>query len=317
MNIVVGNSAGVFSGLTCQLAWMLVAENPKNELDLQLHTINKTSTWGNHFLDYEPSGLTCLESSNCDNYEEVLGENLLLKFFKKSKLINTDIRESIYLESNPMDTDKSFIKEYPSSLILGGKGCSKEQFNNLDNLKIVTGALNRQWNKLKFNAKFDKLVKKDEELISDKKVLSIMLRTTLHYIDPRTNKPLTDYDYVMDCALESVRSKMDDYDSVLVSTQIGPFIEGFIKEFGDRCIFTDREKFDSDVDWKGGRGDAHYTMDDEEYETEYRDCLLDVLLTSKTNHILGSTSNMFMGALIMNPEVTFGPIEKLSDFEGA
>ena len=58
-------------------------------------------------------------------------------------------------------------------------------------------------------------------------------------------------------------------------------------------------------------------MDDEEYETEYRDCLLDVLLTSKTNHILGSTSNMCMGALIMNPEGTFGPIEKLSDFEGA
>ena len=66
MNLVIGNSAGVFSGLTCQLAWMLVAENPNNELNLQLHTINKTSAWGNHFLDYEPSGRTYLESSSCD-----------------------------------------------------------------------------------------------------------------------------------------------------------------------------------------------------------------------------------------------------------
>ena len=65
MNLVIGNSAGVFSGLTCQLAWMLVAENPNNELNLQLHTINKTSAWGNHFLDYEPSGRTYLESSSC------------------------------------------------------------------------------------------------------------------------------------------------------------------------------------------------------------------------------------------------------------
>ena len=85
MNLVIGNSAGVFSGLTCQLAWMLVAENPNNELNLQLHTINKTSAWGNHFLDYEPSGRTYLESSSCDNYEEVLGENVLLKFFKEQQ----------------------------------------------------------------------------------------------------------------------------------------------------------------------------------------------------------------------------------------
>ena len=39
MNLVSGKSAGVFSGLTCQLAWMLVAENPNNELNLQLHTL--------------------------------------------------------------------------------------------------------------------------------------------------------------------------------------------------------------------------------------------------------------------------------------
>ena len=150
MNLVIGNSAGVFSGLTCQLAWMLVAENPNNELNLQLHTINKTSAWGNHFLDYEPSGRTYLESSSCDNYEEVLGDNVLLKFFKESDLISTNIIESTYLESNPIDTDDIFVKEYPSYLKFGGKGCHKEQFSDLDSLKVVVESLNRQWNKLEF-----------------------------------------------------------------------------------------------------------------------------------------------------------------------
>ena len=293
MNLVIGNSAGVFSGLTCQLAWMLVAENPNNELNLQLHTINKTSAWGNHFLDYEPSGRTYLESSSCDNYEEVLGENVLLKFFKES------------------------VKEYPSYLKFGGKGCHKEQFSDLDSLKVVVESLNRQWNKLEFTNKFAKLAKKEESLIFGKKVLSIMLRTTPHYIDPRTNRPLTDPNYVMECAIESVRNKIDDYDSVLVITQIQPFIDRFVQEFGSKCIFTETQRLKTDADWKGGRSDAHYQMTDKEYELEYQNVLLDVLLASKTDHILGSTSNMFMGALIMNPNITFGSIEKLSDFGGA
>ena len=317
MNLVIGNSAGVFSGLTCQLAWMLVAENPKNELNLQLHTINKTSAWGNHFLDYEPSGRTYLESSSCDNYEEVLGENVLLKFFKESDLINTNITESTYLESNPIDTDKTFVKEYPTYLKYGGKGCHKEQFADLDSLKVVVESLNRQWNKLEFNNRFAKLAKKEESLIFGKKVLSIMLRTTPHYIDPRTNRPLTDPNYVMECAIESVKSKIDDYDSVLIITQIQPFVDRFVQEFGSKCIFTDRQRLKTDEDWKGGRSDAHYQMTDKEYELEYQNVLLDVLLASKTDHILGSTSNMFMGALIINPSITFGSIEKLSDFGGA
>ena len=121
----------------------------------------------------------------------------------------------------------------------------------------------------------------------------------------------------MECAIESVKNKIDDYDSVLVVTQIQPFVDRFVQEFGSKCIFTDRQRLKTDADWKGGRSDAHYQMTDKEYELEYQNVLLDVLLASKTDHILGSTSNMFMGALIMNPNITFGSIEKLSDFGGA
>ena len=319
MNIVVGNSAGVFSGLTCQLAWMLVAENPENDVNLQLHAINKTSAGGNHFLDYEPcppGGRSYLHSSECDNHEEIVGSNLLLKFFKESDLINTNILESTYLESNPIDVNKKFVKVYPDDLHRGGKGNSKEQFNNLETLKEVTVALNRQWNKLEFNDEFAKLVDQEEQLIAGKKVLSIMLRTTPHYIDPKTNRPLTDTNYVIDCAIESVKKRIDDYDAVLLVTQIQPFVDRFVEEFGDKCIFTDRERLATDSDWVGGRGDGNVSMTDEEYETEYRNVLLDVLLASKTKHVLGSASNMFMGTLIMNPEITFEPIDNLSDFEG-
>ena len=46
-------------------------------------------------------------------------------------------------------------------------------------------------------------------------------------------------------------------------------------------------------------------MPDIEYEIEYRNVMLDVILTSKTDFIIAGSSNMFLAALSMNPQVPF------------
>ena len=46
-------------------------------------------------------------------------------------------------------------------------------------------------------------------------------------------------------------------------------------------------------------------MSDEEYSKEYEDCILDVLLSSKSDMILGASSNMFLACLCMNPSLPF------------
>ena len=46
-------------------------------------------------------------------------------------------------------------------------------------------------------------------------------------------------------------------------------------------------------------------MSDEEYSSEYEDCILDVLLSSKSDMVLGASSNMFLACLCMNPSLPF------------
>ena len=312
MNTIIGNSAGAFSGLLCQLAWMLISEDPENDLNLQIHTSNKTNSLHRNFFSSE---------DYCTAFEEGRIKNLLLKFFKENNFISNEIPDGFtYIINHPLDVFKTgwgLIKNYPDYLLY--KSCTNKQFKDKENLEKTLKALNRQWNKLELNDKFLKLAEKEQQLISNKKVLSIMLRTTKHYLDPNTKLPLTDTEYVIKAAIDSVKNKIDNYDSVLLVTQIQPFVDEFVKEFGDNCVFTERERFKTDCDWKGGRPyfEAKDVMDDKEYEVEYRNVLLDVLLASKTSHILGSTSNMLMGALTMNPKISFSFIENLSDHEGA
>ena len=55
----------------------------------------------------------------------------------------------------------------------------------------------------------------------------------------------------------------------------------------------------------GGRPNIHITMSDDEYQREYQNVMLDVLLSSQTDLIVSASSNMFLAALCMNPEVSF------------
>ena len=126
-----------------------------------------------------------------------------------------------------------------------------------------------------------------------------MLRQTEHYQGYKAGGR-----EVLDKAIETVRSKIDDYDALLLTTQIQPFVDEFVKVFGDKCLYTQRERIPQDIDWKGGRY-THVIMPDIEYETEYRNVMLDVILTSKTDFIIAGSSNMFLAALSMNPQVPF------------
>jgi hypothetical protein len=58
-------------------------------------------------------------------------------------------------------------------------------------------------------------------------------------------------------------------------------------------------------------------MSNEEYFQEVEECLIDVLLASQTSHVMSGASNMFLGTLVINPEITFDLFESLKQFNGA
>ena len=294
MNVVSGNMAGAFSGFLSHLSWMEVADDPRNQINLQLHARNKTHYPGNSYSNYK-----WFESRSCNNFHEILEENLLFKFFKQNGYLKTnEPSDCLYTECYPIDIKDSIVN-YPDTLKYEGRGGLKEQYTDIDNLTLTRNALNKQWNKFKFNDEFGDKVKEEEQLITGKKVISLMLRQTEHYQGYKAGGR-----EVLDKAIETVRSKIDDYDALLLTTQIQPFVDEFVKVFGDKCLYTQRERIPQDIDWKGGRY-THVIMPDIEYEIEYRNVMLDVILTSKTDFIIAGSSNMFLAALSMNPQVPF------------
>lgn len=292
MNVIAGNCAGVFSGFLLQLAWMETVEKSNGEINLSLHTRNKTHCPGSSYSNYR-----WLESSEVNNFDEVLEKNVLLDCFELNEYLTREYtNEFTYFEAYPADI-KSQLKYYPEdTLKYDGRGSKKEQYVDTENLTRTRLALNHQWNKFKLIDHFNQKVKEEEKLIEGKKVMSIMLRHSGHYQGVSN---------VVEHAIESVKTKIDDYDAVLLTTVIQPFVDEFKKVFGDRCICAERPRFSLDIDWRGGRPSNQESMTDEEYLIEYQNAFLDVILSSKSDFILGGSSNMFLAALCMNPNISY------------
>lgn len=303
-NVIVGNSCGVFSAFLNFFSWMSIAE--ENGLDISLHVANKTNDWNNSSTTVKNP---YIRSSQFDKSK--LDTNVLLGIFE-SDVVKKEYPESfIYLEHYP-ELFTNSIENYPQYLFkYGGKGGMPILYQDGQHLNFIRQKFNEQWNKLSYTSRFDKLVKQEEELIKDKKVLSIMLRTIYHYLNSSTGKVLTESEVesFIQSAIKCVRDRMDDYDSVLITTQNQPYVDAFVKEFGEDCIFTDRPRFEDFDDWRGVGRDT-YELTDEKYQKEVENCILDVILTSKSDHILGTCSNMFLGALSMNTENTCELIQK-------
>lgn len=292
MNVIAGNCAGVFSGFLLQLAWMETVEKSNGDINLFLHTRNKTNYPGSSYSNYR-----WMQSSEVNNFDEVLKENVLFDFFEPNEyMVKEYPKEFTYFEAYPADI-KDQLKNYPEdTLKYDGRGSKKEQYLDIENLNRTRLALNRQWNKFKLSDHFDQKVKEEEKLIENKKVMCLMLRHSGHYQGVSS---------IIEPAIKSVRSKIDEYDGILLTTMIQPFVDEFKKVFGDKCICAERPRLSDDIDWKGGRPSQQEAMSDEEYVIEYQNAFLDVILSSKSDFIVGGSSNMFLSALSMNPRLSY------------
>lgn len=297
-NVIVGNGCGVFSAFLNFFSWMTVEET--NDIDVSLHVCNKTHDWNNCLTTPEEP---YIRSSQFDR--EILKKNVLTDIFVGNAIKKEYPEQFIFLEHYP-ELFFNCIDHYPRDVLkYSGKGGMVQVYQDIDHLELNRKVFNDQWNKLSYTKKFGKRVTEEEKLIEGKKVLSVMLRTIYHYNDPSTGKVATEdvAPAFIQGAVNNVRDRMSDYDAVLLTTQNQPYVDAFVKEFGEDCIFTDRPRFEDFDDWRGVGRDT-YELTDEKYQKEVEDCILDVILTSKSDHILGTCSNMFLGALSMNTENT-------------
>ena len=303
MNIISGNCAGTFSGFLSFLAWMKVAEDPSNDLNVFLHTRNKTAWPGASYSNYKWIHSTQFENE----WKEILSVNMLHKLFKDNKHLTRNFpTEFDYVETYPADV-RHRVNNYPNCFKYEARGGLNDQYYDLENLNLTRNALKEQWDKFEFTDYFNERVKEEEKLIEGKKVLCLMMRSASHYLWPF---PKEFSDNMVNKAIQCVKDRIDDYDVLLLTTCIQPYIDKFVEVFGDKCVYTERKRIKEEREWKGA-DETHFqvlpepSMSDEDYSSEYEDCILDVLLSSKSDMILGASSNMFLACLCMNPSLPF------------
>lgn len=298
MNLIIGSAAGTFSTILKYLAWMSIADIPENQIFLQFHWANKTDFNGNTFYGYGRIKKDYV-------IQDLLNRNNIINEFFNFRNTNTFFDFEEYVECYPNNCS-DLIKRYPDHIFkYDGGGCNISQYSDLEVLQLIREKYNFYLKKINLSERIRSKVEEESKILKEKKVLTAMIRCSAHY--PGSN-------ILSDDILKTISKKLDHCDNVLLLTQVQEIFDIFTQTFGDRCIFPDRERISGNIDWKGGRGEC---MSDEEYLKEVENCLIDVYMASQTSHIISGASNMFLGALCINPKITFSIFDNLKTFNGA
>jgi hypothetical protein len=298
VNLIIGNCAGTFSTVLKYLSWMIIEDIPENQISLQYHWANKTDFAGNTYYNYK-------NSKKENVYDLFLHRPNIIEHLFDFKLESFRENYEEYVEDYPHNS-LYLIQKCPEFLVrYKGGGSDILQYSDSNVLSIIRNTYNYYWRNLKLSTYLSDKLYQELDILNDKKVLTVMIRCSAHYLGS---------EFFLNNLIEEVKNKIEDYDKILILTQVQEVFDAFIDTFGDLCIFPERERISGNIDWKGGRG---VCMSDEEYVKEVEDCLIDVFLASKTSHIMSGASNMFLGALTINPEITFNLFESLKSFNGA
>ncbi len=298
MNLIIGSAAGTFSTILKYLAWMSIADIPENQISLYFHWANKTDFNGNSFYEYG-------RVKKNQVWSDLLNRNNIINEFFNYEHDNTYLDFKEYVECYPNNC-LDIIKQYPNFILkYNGGGCDISQYFDLKVLQLIRERYNFYLKKFNLSQTIKSKIEKESKILEGKKVITAMIRCSAHY--PGSN-------ILSDDILKTISKKLDYCDNILLLTQVQEIFDIFTQTFGDKCIYPDRERITGNIDWKGGRGEC---MSDNEYSKEVENCLIDVYMASQTSHIISGASNMFLGALCINPKISFSIFDNLKTFNGA
>jgi hypothetical protein len=218
-NIIVGNAAGAFSTFLKFLAWRVASDIEYNNLNVQYHWINKTDFGGCGFIA---------------DYHRSYGKHALIDYsFQRKDLIkhlfnieNKDLTQTYdeYLECYP-DRAIDLLNISPASVLFyRGGGYLVEQYYKEEFLSKIRNDYNCAWKFFELSDYMKERLEKESEIIKNKKVLTVMVRCSAHYIDLKTK---TDFKSNVDLknkfrnsSLEEVKYKFEHgkYDNILLLT---------------------------------------------------------------------------------------------------
>ena len=144
-----------------------------------------------------------------------------------------------------------------------------------------------------------------------KKTVAVFLRYTGHYIGVK--------EYLKN-TIEELKVIMQNYEKLFLVTMIKTVVKEFTDVFGDKIIFLQDKNMVETLnhDWGGVFVNNTYTsLEINDYMKECVQSFTDVYLASTCDYILGGSSNMLLGALIINPTVKFKILDVFSNVNGS
>jgi hypothetical protein len=166
------------------------------------------------------------------------------------------------------------------------------------------------YNKFKWTPYLKNHIENNLKLIPNPtKTVAVFLRCTAKY-------GIKEY---LKNTIEELKVIMQNYDKLFLVTMINTVVKELTDVFGDKIIFLqDKNVVDTlNHDWGGVFVGNNYTpIEINDYTKECVQCFTDVYLASTCDYIVGGSSNMLLGALIINPTVKFKILDVFNNING-
>lgn len=252
---------------------------------------------------------------NCDGREQ---ENLWEIFFDQPNIItnennrNLSINHYRFMNKNLIfnDIDKilPLYKKYDGNLWNRFDLFYESDFKNLRN------EYNKAWNLIKIKDTITKEIKNYEKDFKGK-ILGATVRIPLHYTFdkpegiPLSNKikPEEYYELIAEEIIEEYNK--NKYDKIFICCDVKFFIDLMLEKLGDdKLIYTSYNRVTNlNGDWNEKKLS---------FKDEYKLIIIDSLLLSKCDYIMGGSSNIFLGTLFINNNVDFKIFNVLKNLYG-
>jgi hypothetical protein len=290
MILVLGNFAGVFSNVCKFLNWSLVLK----ESDTLLFYYTNKGAQNNS-----------IRTLPFQNYEEDTKHIFFYKYFEypPNCSLETFFQRDTFEMGYPIIPKESlplYLQHYQNGFIL----CSPSVYADPSFPFIRKLYHSHIEKRLQFTPSMKALIEPELQLLrakqsEGKKILAVFLRFTGHFAG-----------YNTEAVFQEIEEVIVNYDYILPITQVRPFLDRILQQFGDKCIRLPRNYLSEDIDW------IHKNFSDKEFEEEVQTAIADVYLASQCDLVMGGSSNMFMGALLFNPNVSYKVFKELKEKAG-
>jgi hypothetical protein len=226
--------------------------------------------------------------------------NIWDKMFVQSEE-HDSLQKHEFLNRYPGNNENG-LKEYPFPLNLFNgyifMNCSIYQNEHLQKIREI---YHNYYKKLVWTDFLKKYIN-ERTIPNFSKTIAVTIRIPRHYGQSTKNE----YIYSI---IDELKDLSKNYDKILLLTQIKKYKDLIIQEFGNKVIWMECNLVNEDDDW--------VDVSNLDYEKEFINSFSDVFIASQCDFIIGGSSNMMLGALIINPNIKFKLFECLKNFNGA